>query len=46
MGYDKNDLTIAIPLIYVYRSITNSVYHVSNANSSPKGNDNRFCGDL
>ncbi|KAA6374958.1 MAG: hypothetical protein EZS28_029515 [Streblomastix strix] len=44
MGYDGIDKSLAIPLYYVYSSIAQDVYHVSNSDSNPNGNDNRFCG--
>ncbi|KAA6382902.1 MAG: hypothetical protein EZS28_021571 [Streblomastix strix] len=45
MGYDGAD-TLAIPLYYVYTDIDSQVYHVSNYDSTPNGNDNQFCGHL
>ncbi|KAA6388693.1 MAG: hypothetical protein EZS28_015780, partial [Streblomastix strix] len=46
MGYDNNDLSVAIPLYYVYTDIDSQVYHVSNSDSTPNGNDNQFCRPL
>ncbi|KAA6368424.1 MAG: hypothetical protein EZS28_036049, partial [Streblomastix strix] len=46
MGYDGIDKSLAIPLIYVYTSIAQDVYHISNSDSTPNGNDNRICGHL
>ncbi|KAA6362948.1 MAG: hypothetical protein EZS28_041525, partial [Streblomastix strix] len=46
MGYDNDNENLVIPLIYVYSSISNSIYHVSSTNSNPQGNDNKFCGHL
>ncbi|KAA6388461.1 MAG: hypothetical protein EZS28_016013, partial [Streblomastix strix] len=46
MGYDNDDLSVAIPLIYVFTPIKNSVYHVKYTSNDDKGNDNRFCGHL
>jgi hypothetical protein len=46
MGYDNNDREVAIPLIYLLNSVLDSVYHVSNNDSNPKGIDNIGCGDL
>ncbi|KAA6376745.1 MAG: hypothetical protein EZS28_027728, partial [Streblomastix strix] len=44
MGYDNYIESLAIPLIYVYTSIAQEIYHVQNSDSNPNGNDNRFCG--
>jgi hypothetical protein len=46
MGYDGIDNSLAIPLYYVYTTVVISVYRVSNSDSNPKGNDNKFCGEL
>ncbi|KAA6396677.1 MAG: hypothetical protein EZS28_007792, partial [Streblomastix strix] len=46
MGYDNDDLSVAIPLIYVYTSVVSSVYHVKYIQNNDKGIDNRFCGHL
>jgi hypothetical protein len=35
MGYDNNVRILAIPLIYVWKAVTYSVYHVSNSDATP-----------
>ncbi|KAA6397950.1 MAG: hypothetical protein EZS28_006523 [Streblomastix strix] len=46
MGYDGTDTSLAIPLYYVYTDINLQIYHVENADSTPNGIDNQFCGHL
>jgi hypothetical protein len=46
MGYDGIDNSLVIPLYYVYTTVINDVYHISNSDSNPKGNDNIGCGHL
>jgi hypothetical protein len=45
IGYDKES-SFYIPLYYVYTKVNPIVFHVTNADADPKGNDNRFCGHL
>ncbi|KAA6367426.1 MAG: hypothetical protein EZS28_037047 [Streblomastix strix] len=45
MGYDGAD-TLAILLYQVYSDIDSQLYHVSNQDSTPNGNDNQFYGHL
>jgi hypothetical protein len=45
MGYDSAKV-FNVPLYYVYTKADPKVFHVSNSDSNPKGNDNRFCGHL
>jgi hypothetical protein len=48
MGFDytSGEKSIEIPLYYVYNDIAIDVYHVSNANADPRGNDHYLCGYL
>jgi hypothetical protein len=46
MGYDGVNI-LAIPLYYVYTTVTSNIYHVNNGASSytiGSGYDNSFCG--
>ncbi|KAA6383937.1 MAG: hypothetical protein EZS28_020534, partial [Streblomastix strix] len=46
MGFNGAQTSLAIPLYYLYTTISQDVYHVSNSDSTPNGNNNIFCGQL
>ncbi|KAA6360563.1 MAG: hypothetical protein EZS28_043910, partial [Streblomastix strix] len=46
MGFNGAQTSLAIPLYYVYTDINLQIYHVSNSDSTPNGNNNIFCGHL
>jgi hypothetical protein len=46
MGYNSGDISIAIPLYYMYTSVGESVYHVNIDSETNTGNNNVGCGHL
>jgi hypothetical protein len=47
MGYDNGNLTVAIPLYFIYTPIVSYIYHVNNPSSTysiGSGYDNIACG--